>query len=144
MSSALAEHARRVSRGLEFFPPLEVDLGKYPAEEGSVYTNRIKVQMAESFHYLCPAPLEDDQVEQLNWLAAAVFRVTGCADVARIDFRLDAHDGNQPYILEINPLPGLNPVYSDLCVEAKAAGWSYEDLINRILDEAAARYELAH
>ncbi len=46
---------------------------------------------------------------ELNWLTAAVFRVTGCRDVARVDFRLDADDGDKPYILEVNPLPGLYP-----------------------------------
>jgi D-alanine-D-alanine ligase len=81
-------------------------------------------------------------VLQLNFLTAATFRVTGCMDVARVDFRLDASDGDKPYILEINPLPGLNPEYSDLCVEAKAYGWSYEQLVNHILDEAIARYDL--
>jgi D-alanine-D-alanine ligase len=81
-------------------------------------------------------------VEELQWLSAAVFRVTGCLDVARVDFRLQANDGDKPYILEVNPLPGLNPGYSDLCVEANAEGWSYEKLINQILDLAAERYGL--
>ena len=132
--------ARRITRGLDFLPPLEVDMSRYPPEEAGIYTNRIKVELAHTFHVLCPAPLTDEQVEHLNWLTAAVFRVTGCLDVARVDYRLDAHDNDRPYILEINPLPGLNPGYSDLCVEATAAGWTYEELINRILDEAAARY----
>jgi D-alanine-D-alanine ligase len=137
------EEAPRVLKGLHFFPPLEVDMASYPAEEAGVYTSRIKVEMAHDFHYLCPAPLEDEQVEDLKWLAAAVFRVTGCLDVARVDFRLDANDGDKPYILEVNPLPGLNPGYSDLCIEAVADGWSYEELINEILDLAAERYDLA-
>ncbi|MCI0399188.1 MAG: hypothetical protein L0332_25680 [Chloroflexi bacterium] len=136
------EEARRITRGLYFFPPLEVDMGKYPIEEGGVYTNRIKVELAEDFHYLCPAPLTEEQVEELNWLTAATFRVTGCLDVARVDFRLDASDNFKPYILEINPLPGLNPGYSDLCIEAQGAGWTYEELVNRILDEAIQRYGL--
>lgn len=68
----------------------------------------------------------------------------GCHDVARVDFRLDANANDKPYILEINPLPGLNPGYSDLCIEAVADGWSYEELINRILDEAIERHELAN
>lgn len=136
------EDARRITRGLHFFPPLEVDMGQYPIEEAGIYTNRIKVEMAEDFHYICPAPLTEEQVEELNWLTAATFRVTGCLDVARVDFRLDAHDNFKPYILEINPLPGLNPGYSDLCIEAKAGGWEYEQLVNRILDEAIARYGL--
>ncbi len=124
---------------LTFFPILEVDMGAYDPSEAGIYTNRIKVELAEDFHYLCPAPLEPAMQQELYMLAAGVFRVTGCKDVARVDFRLDEDHGNKPYILEVNPLPGLNPTYSDLCVEAKAAGWSYDRLINTIVDLAAAR-----
>jgi D-alanine-D-alanine ligase len=137
------EEAPRILRGLHFFPPLEVDMAAYPDEEAGIYTSRIKVEMAHDFHYLCPAPLRADQIEEVEWLAAATFRVTGCLDVARVDFRLDAHDGDKPYILEVNPLPGLNPGYSDLCIEADADGWQYEALINEILSLAAERYGLA-
>lgn len=137
------ESAARLSRGLHFFPPLEVDMSRYPAEEMGIYTSRIKVELADEFHYLCPAPLPPDLVEDLNWLAAATFRITGCLDVARVDFRLDANDDNKPYILEINPLPGLNPHHSDLCIEAHADGWTYEELVNRVLDEAVERQELS-
>jgi len=136
------EEARRISRGLHFLPPLEIDMSRYPVEEAGVYTNRIKTVMAHEFYYLCPAPLDEDLLDELNWLAAATFRVTGCLDVARVDFRLDASDGDKPYILEINPLPGLNPEYSDLAIEALAAGWTYEELVNRILDEAIERQEV--
>ncbi len=136
------EEARRISRGLHFLPPLEIDMSRYPVEEAGVYTNRIKTVMAHEFYYLCPAPLDEDLLDELNWLAAATFRVTGCLDVARVDFRLDASHGDKPYILEINPLPGLNPEYSDLAIEALAAGWTYEELVNRILDEAIERQEV--
>jgi D-alanine-D-alanine ligase len=137
------EAAPRILKGLHFFPALEVDMAAYPVEEAGIYTSRIKVEMAHEFHYMCPAPLTDDQIDELNWLSASVFRVTGCLDVARVDFRLDASDGDRPYILEVNPLPGLNPGYSDLCIEAAADGWSYEELINEILDLAIERYDLA-
>lgn len=136
------QHAARVEEGLYIFPALEVDMARYPVEEGGIYSNRLKVELADDFHVICPAPLCEEQVEQLNWLTAAVFRVIGCLDVARVDFRLDAHDQNRPYILEVNPLPGLNPGYSDLCIEAEADGWPYEKLINRILDEATSRFNL--
>jgi D-alanine-D-alanine ligase len=132
------EEVPRISRGLHFFPPLEIDMSAYP-EEAGVYTGRIKVELAHDFHYLCPAPLDEEQIEELNWLTAATFRVLECLDVARVDFRLDADDNNRPYILEVNPLPGLNPDYSDLCIEARADNWTYEELINRILEEAIAR-----
>ena len=137
------EQSRRVSRGLHFFPPLEIDMSRYPSEEAGIYTSKIKTIMAHEFHYLCPAPLTEKQVEELNWLTAATFRVVGCQDVARVDYRLDANDNEKPYILEINPLPGLNPEYSDLCIEAKAANWSYEELVNQILDEAIERQEVS-
>lgn len=136
------EEAPRVQKGLHFFPPLEVDMSRYPAEEKGIYTSRIKVDWVDEFHYLCPAPLSAELMEELNWLTAATFRITGCFDVARVDFRLDASDNDKPYILEINPLPGLNPGYSDLCIEAQADGWTYEQLVNRILDEAVERYGL--
>lgn len=136
------EEAPRVSRGLHFFPPLEVDMKRYPAEEAGIYTGRIKTELAHEFHYFCPAPLSPEKTEELNWLTAATFRVTGCMDVARVDFRFDTNDNDKPYILEINPLPGLNPDYSDLCIEARAGGWTYEMLVNRILDEAIDRQNL--
>ena len=117
-------------------------MSRYPEEEAGVYTSRIKTELAHDFHYLCPAPLTQEQLEDLNWLTAATFRVTGSLDVARVDFRFDANDNNKPSSLEINPLPGLNPDYSDLCIEAKAAGWTYEQLVNQILNEAADRYGL--
>lgn len=68
------EKAGRITRGLHFFPPLEIDMTAYPPEEAGLYTNRIKVELAHDFHYVCPAPLEESQVEELNWLAAATFR----------------------------------------------------------------------
>jgi D-alanine-D-alanine ligase len=136
------EDAPRILKGLHFLPPLEVDMAAYPPEEAGIYTSRLKVEMAHEPHSFCPAPLSQEQTDELNWYAAAVFRVTGCLDVARVDFRLDASDGDNPYILEVNPLPGLNPEYSDLSIEAAAAGWTYEELINEILNLAAARYGL--
>ncbi len=136
------DEAPRISRGLDFLPPLEVNMAAYPEEEAGIYTSRIKTELVHDFHYFCPASLTGEQVEELNWLAAATFRVVGCLDVARVDFRFDAHAGDTPYILEVNPLPGLNAEYSDLCIEARAAGWTYEELVNRILEEAIERYGL--
>ncbi len=61
-------------------------------------------------------------------------------DVGRIDFRLDA-DG-EPCLLEINTLPGLNPLVSDLCIMAAAEGLPYQTLITEILYLAAERQGL--
>jgi D-alanine-D-alanine ligase len=136
------EEAPRVMQGLEFLPPLEVNFAAYPESEGGVYTNRMKTEWAEDFRYLCPAPLTGALTAELNRLTAVVFRVTGCRDVARVDFRLDADDGDRPTVLEVNPLPGLYPGLSDLVLEAAAMGMEYGALINAILDRACRRYGL--
>jgi D-alanine-D-alanine ligase len=133
------EEAPRIQAGLRFFPPMEVNLKPFE-DSDVVYSNRLKVAMADKLDYLCPAPLDDDMIDELNWLTAAVFRVTGGLDVSRVDFRLDVHDNWKPYILEINPLPGLSPGVSDLVIEAAAEGVDHTYLVNMILDTALKRY----
>jgi D-alanine-D-alanine ligase len=140
----LSEHSvvQPVPDSLAMLAPLEVDLDAYQYAEG-IYTNQLKTELtAETFQYLCPAPLSPELEQELYMLAAAVFRVTDCKDVARVDFRLDRHNHDKPYILEINPLPGLTPRFSDLCIQATGIGWTYERLINAIVAAAATRQEL--
>jgi D-alanine-D-alanine ligase len=135
------EGAPRIQAGVRFLPPMEVDL--QPFEESDVvYSNRLKVALANQLNYLCPAPLNEELVDELNWYTAAVFRVTGGLDVSRVDFRLDIHDDMKPYILEINPLPGLSPGISDLVIEAEADGIDHTQLVNMILETALFRYGL--
>lgn len=133
--------APRVQAGLYFLPPMEVDLRPFELSD-VVYSNRLKVALAEELDYLSPAPIDDDVVDELNYLAAAVFRVMGAYDVSRVDFRLDANNGWAPNILEINPLPGLSPDVSDLVIEARADDVSHAELVNMILDAALKRYGL--
>lgn len=125
--------------GLLFLPPMEVDLKPFENTD-QIYTNRLKTDLADQLNYLVPAPLSREQLEELNWLTAAVFRVTGCFDTARVDFRLDENDNFKPYVLEINPLPGLAPGISDLVIEADAINISHAELINRILEAAIRRH----
>jgi D-alanine-D-alanine ligase len=64
-------------------------------------------------------------------------RALGCRDLSRTDIRLRA-DGT-PFILEINPLPGLSPVESNFPIMTAAAGLSHDTLIQRIVELAMAR-----
>jgi D-alanine-D-alanine ligase len=70
-------------------------------------------------------------------LALRAWRGLGCRDGGRVDLRCDA-DGRL-HVLEINPLPGLRPSFSDLCVLCDKRGISYQELIRRILDSAMER-----
>jgi D-alanine-D-alanine ligase len=135
------DYASRIQEGLHFLPPLEVDLNPFESTD-VIYSNRLKVDLAAQLNYLCPAPLDPDMVEDLRWYTAAVFRVTGGLDVSRVDFRLDTNDNLKPYILEINPLPGLSPGISDLVLEAAAEGISHSQLVNMILEAGLRRYDL--
>ncbi len=133
------EESPRIQAGLTFLPPLEIDLTPFESSD-IVYSNRLKVELADKLNYICPAPLDVSKVQELNWYTAAVFRVTGALDVARVDFRLDQNDDWKPYVLEINPLPGLSPGVSDLVIEAAAMGISHAELVNLILNTAMKRY----
>ena len=79
-----------------------------------------------------PAPI----LERVAQAARTAFFALGCRDIARIDFRL--RDG-EPYFLEANPLPGLNPIDSDLVLIANFSGWTYERLVSTIVNEAVKR-----
>ena len=71
-----------------------------------VYSLEVKRDWRRQVRYECPPRLPADDVEAVEQAALTAYRVLGCRDVARIDFRL--RDG-VPYFLEVNPLPGLNP-----------------------------------
>lgn len=90
--------------------------------------------------FICPANIPAAFASTLQELAIRGHQAIGAVDVSRIDFRCDA-DGN-PFLLEINSLPGLSPGFSDLCVIANAEGITYRDLILEILFLGASRYGL--
>ncbi len=70
-------------------------------------------------------------------LALDSYRVLECRDASRVDIRCDT-DG-EPCFMEINPLAGLHPSHSDLCIIATQEGISYNELIAEILENAFAR-----
>ena len=127
--------------GLHLFPISEVDHSVYPPGTEPFYSYTIKVEMAELYHGFCPAPIPDDIAAEVRRLTIETFRVCGCLDVARVDFRLDTANNLQPMILEINGLPGLAH-NSDLTLCAQAEGWSHHQLIQAVFNTAAARYGL--
>lgn len=102
-------------------------------DERFVYSLEVKRDYLRQVRYEC---WPESRAEAVADAARKAFRVLGCRDVARIDFRLKE---GIPYFLEVNPLPGLNPESSDLVILAKLAGWSYEQLIESILDAAMKR-----
>jgi D-alanine-D-alanine ligase len=86
--------------------------------------------------YKTPAPLGARQTKLLQTLALAVHRRLGCRGASRVDFRMDRK--GRPFVLEINTVPGMTET-SLLPMAAKAAGLSYETLVEGFLESAMER-----
>jgi D-alanine-D-alanine ligase len=88
----------------------------------------------------CPARIDRRLGTAIEDVVLRAYRVLGCRDWSRIDVRLDAN--GIPNIVEVNPLPGILPNPEDnscLPKAARAAGLSYDQLIQSALADAAAR-----
>ncbi len=127
--------------GFHRFPVMELDSSR--SVTPYVYSQAAKAkEVGEQGapDYLCPASIEPELEKKLKHYAYRAHLVLGALDVSRTDIRLD-EEGN-PRLMEINTLPGLTPDYSDLCLQAKAEGIAYNDLILEILYLAAGRWGL--
>ncbi|MEU5211823.1 D-alanine--D-alanine ligase [Streptomyces sp. NPDC020742] len=84
---------------------------------------------------VCPARVPDDFASRLQELALRAHRALGfgSGSYSRADFRCDA--GGDPMCLEVNALPGLTAT-SLLPLAATGAGWTYPDLMQRIMNLA--------
>ncbi len=71
-------------------------------------------------------------------VALAAWRCLRCRDGGRVDIRCDAQGA--PNFIEVNPLAGLRPGYSDMCFIAEREGLSYRQLIGKIMDSFLRRY----
>jgi lysine 2,3-aminomutase len=122
---------------LRAFPPMELLYRRDTQRAFRVYSYRVKSDFKQYVDYRCPAALTPEDELELTESAKKVFCALGCRDVARADFRMDGE--GRIYFLEINPLPGLAPGYSDLPMITAAAGISYDGTVCAIYDAAAER-----
>jgi D-alanine-D-alanine ligase len=105
---------------------------------GVVYTaeNKKEFETRVDYWLLDGEPLG----RRTRQVALAAYRALGCRDLARVDLRCDS--SGEPHFLEVNPLPGLHPTYSDLPIMMGRAGVSYADLLGQVVDAAARRWGL--
>ena len=93
---------------------------KWAAQSSEYKTNIVR----------CPCDLEAELKEEICQTALKAYNLMGCRDYARVDFRVK---GNEAYLLEINPNPSINPDGSGFVLCGKEQGFSYDDLIQKIL-----------
>jgi len=127
--------------GYHWFPILEIDT--MSSVSPTVFGNAakaIEIGMDGAPRFFCPADVPESLRARLIDLTRRAAEALDVRDVARVDFRMGA-DG-EPYLLEINTLPGLNPAVSELSIMAATEGMSYEILIKEILYLSAERFGL--
>jgi D-alanine-D-alanine ligase len=78
---------------------------------------------------ITPARITDEQLHNLNIAAKKVFTILGAKGFSRSDF---IFQGNMPYFLELNSVPGLTEE-SLLPQQARHAGISLSDLFTDML-----------
>jgi D-alanine-D-alanine ligase len=117
-------------------PPMEIVF--LETSERAVYDYACKQDWQKHVRYEVPATLTKEEQKAVERASRSTFMSLGCRDVARVDLRL-APDGTV-YVIEVNPLPGLTPDYSDLCLIANGARISYRSLIGDILSGAVKRW----
>jgi len=83
--------------------------------------------------YVCPADIDLDITKRVQEITERLFEVLKCRHYSRADFRLD-HENNL-WFLEMNTLPGMTDT-SLAPMAAKAAGFSFNELIDRIVLQA--------
>lgn len=84
--------------------------------------------------FVAPARLPDAVAQEAAGLALACYRALGCRGMSRVDMILDAED--RLWVLEINAIPGMTDT-SLLPKAAEAAGLGFDEVVERILAEAA-------
>ena len=123
--------------GDDVLPLSEIDFSEMPSGAWPIVSFSAKWH-EDSAEYagtqpVCPADVPDGMAERLRAVARTAWRAVEGRGYGRVDLRLDT-DGN-PWILEVNPNPDLS-ADAGLANMARAAGWSYDDLVARIVDAA--------
>ncbi len=84
----------------------------------------------------CPAPVDGALALQLEQVAMAAYRVTGCRDYARIDMRVNGL--GEVFVLEVNANPDAGPS-AGLARMLQAASISYDEFARRLVATAMQR-----
>lgn len=121
------------SKKLWVFEPRELKLPK--AE--SVATEKIKFSASfRRVQKIRARPFKTESsatVEEMKRAASSMFGRLQMSGYARFDFRVDK--AGRPFLIDVNANPNLARD-EDFATSARFAGWSYEDLLRRILESA--------
>lgn len=90
--------------------------------------------------FIIPAELGVETTLSVQELALQAHKVLGCFGFSRVDLRVTPE--NEPYILEVNTLPGMTNT-SDLPKAAAALGIAFDELVEQMLLTAMEKKQWA-
>ena len=82
-----------------------------------------------------PAVLAAEMDQKIRETAINAFHAMGLRDIGRVDIR---YKDDVPYVIDVNELPDLSPE-SGFPRTVRAAGYTYESMVEKILDIALRR-----
>ena len=131
----------------EVLPIIEILYEDFPSGVEHLYSYEAKwildTKEKEFNVFKCPANLDEKLKAQITETVLKTYEVLRCKDWSRVDVRLDKN--GIPNIIEINPLPGIMPdptENSSFPKAARAAGMTYNEMIQSVLYAACKRYNL--
>jgi D-alanine-D-alanine ligase len=126
----------------QVLPIEEMDFSGLPDRFRGILSFESKWEpLSEVFHMgelVCPADLPGPVEKRVHDIALRTYQAVGCRDYARIDMRLDKN--NRLFVLEVNPNPDLTEGVAFMA-SSKAAGLSFADTLEIIVEEALTRRE---
>ncbi|HBP38284.1 MAG TPA: D-alanine--D-alanine ligase [Clostridiales bacterium] len=124
---------------IRVFPPMEIVYLNRKSNY-NIYSYTVKQNYKQLIRYDCPANISGETEKEMVRTARRIYEILACRDFSRIDFRLT--EQGVLYFIEINPLPGLAPGYSDYPMLAEFSGMDYRMLVRNICRCALKRYNL--
>lgn len=128
-------------------PIVEINLSCVPEGFNKIYSYEVKwffdTRENKLDIFTCPANISKNLTKKIEKLVLDAYKALRIRDWARFDVRCDRNEN--PYIIEVNPLPGILPNPDDNSCFPKAAravGIDYDSLIQKVLNLAIDRYKL--
>lgn len=127
---------------LQQLPIIEMSFGKIgePAQKIATHSAKWDLEYRERWGIknIFARRIARSALEEIEKVCPIAFHALRLRDYGRIDVRLTADQ--EVYVLEVNPNPYIS-FGEDMANAAERIGLDYNELIERIADEALARYE---
>lgn len=131
----------------EVLPPVEINFSKLPKHIVPMDSYEVKwffdTPKNEYETINCPAQMDYKLFTQIKKICLKTKKTLDVLDWCRIDVRLDKK--GVPHVLDINQIPGIIPdpqEHSRFPLAARAAGYTYEEMMHKIIKSACDRYNI--